>query len=179
MDDEELLPRPPPAISYRPSQAVLRLPPEAVRGTHALLQRGGPHESGALWYGPRTQDGSGEVKLVVAPRQRMSRFNYHIEAEAVAEIVRQLPPDWRPLAQVHSHPGHWVEHSRYDDRMAMSKRALSIVFPFYGRDLPAPFPTAIGVHEFQSDYWHLLEGTVARSRVASAEGAVQVADLRR
>lgn len=179
MDDEDHLPRPPPATPYRPGQAVLRLSAEAVHGTHLLLQRAGERESGALWYGPRTEDGSADVRLVVAPRQRMSRFNYHIEAEAVAEIVRQLPADWRPLAQVHSHPGPWVEHSRYDDRMAMSKRALSIVFPFFGLGLPTPFPSAIGVHEFQDGYWHLLDGDVANARVAVTPGPVQVADLRR
>lgn len=178
MDDEELLPRPPPATLYRLGTAVLRLPPEAVHGTHALLQRANARESGALWYGPRTADGSGEVRLVVAPRQQMSRFNYHIEAEAVAAIVRQLPADWRPLAQVHSHPSQWVEHSRYDDRMAMSKRALSIVFPFFGRGLPEPFPAAIGIHEFQDGYWHLLDRVAAKARVAVAPGPVQVADLR-
>lgn len=179
MDDEELLPRPPPSTPYHPSASVLHIPQAGIDGAHQLLQRSGACESGQFWYGPRLADGSGHVRLVVAPRQRMAPFNYHVDAEAVAEIVRQLPPDWKPLAQVHSHPGPWVEHSRYDDRMAMSKRALSIVFPHYGRPLGLPFPAGIGVHEHQLDYWHLLGARAAQTRVAVDTGSVQVVDLRR
>ena len=86
----------------------------------------------------------------------MSRGNYEITAEWLAEVVRALPDTWRPLAQVHSHPGRWVEHSRYDDKMAMSRRALSLVIPFYGRYDAASCPAGVGVHECQDGYWHQL-----------------------
>jgi hypothetical protein len=118
------------------------------------------------------------VKLVVAPRQAMQRANYLIPAEAVAQVVRQLPDDWRPLAQVHSHPGIWVEHSRYDDRMALSQRVLSLVFPRYGHAMPAAFPSAVGVHECQDGYWHLLPEALAASRLRVTAETVQVVDLR-
>lgn len=178
MDDEDLLCRPTPLFPYMATDAVLRLPPLALTGTLDLLRRAGRRECGAFWYGERAPDGSGQVKLVVAPRQTMSRGNYQISAQAIAELVRQLPETWRPLAQVHSHPGVRVEHSRYDDRMAMSRRALSLVFPFYGRYAPAAFPAGVGVHEHQSDHWHLLSPRLAAERVRMVEGDVQVVDLR-
>lgn len=178
MVDEDSLPRPPSPTAYRPGASVLRLPRAGLEATHALLQRAGAHESGLFWYGPKFTDGSGHVQLVVAPRQRMARFNYHIAPEAVAEIVRQLPEDWRPLAQVHSHPGRGVEHSRYDDRMAMSRRALSVVFPHYGAGNGATFPAGIGVHEYQDDYWHLLSDAHALARIVIEAGQVHAADLR-
>lgn len=178
MVDEDSLPRTPAPTAYRPREAVLRLPRAGLEATHALLRRAGPHESGLFWYGPKFADGSGHVQLVVAPRQRMARFNYHIDSEAVAEIVRQLPEGWKPLAQVHSHPGHGVEHSRYDDQMTMSQRALSIVFPYYGADTASSFPIGVGVHEYQSNYWHLLSGPDAQARIIVEGGQVQAVDLR-
>ena len=95
----------------------------------------------------------------------MNRGNYHITAEGMREMGASLADELRPLAQVHSHPGVLVEHSPYDDEMASSRRALSLVFPQYGR-LTAAWPDGVGVHEWQSDYWHHLTSSQARSRVA-------------
>lgn len=178
MDDEDLLKRPPPLQPYAPVEAVIVAPVRAVATTLALLQRPGRLESGVLWYGERAAGGDGAVQLVVAPRQRMYRGHYEIHAEAVAEIVRCLPESWRPLAQVHSHPGPWVEHSSYDDRMALSRRALSLIFPYYGNYAPHAFPTGVGVHEHQDGYWHLLPPDVACRRISLVEGDVEVVDLR-
>lgn len=178
MDDEDISARPKPPLPYRAGPAVLRVPSEAVRATCLLLQRAGARESGVFWYGTREEGGISRVRLAVAPRQTMAKFNYHVDAEAVAEIVRNLSPAWRPLAQVHSRPGKLVEHSRYDDRMIMSKRVLSLVFPRYGNAAPAAFPVGVGVHEYQNGYWHLLDEASARARVELEEGEAQTADLR-
>jgi len=149
----------------------------ALEASVSLLQRAGRRESGVLWYGTRDTSGSGIVKYVVAPPQTMAPRNYHVAADALTEIVSRLPDDWKALAQVHSHPGIRVEHSRYDDRMASSRRALSLVFPLYG-NLREPFPTGIGIHEFQIDYWHLLDDATASQRVVICDGSVKIEDLR-
>lgn len=177
MDSEDALFRPAPAQPYQPVKLQLRVPTEALTATLMLLQRAGRCESGLFWYGPKDTIGNGTVMWVVAPRQRMAWGNYHISAEALAEIVYRLPDDWKPLAQVHSHPGSDVEHSNYDDRMASSRRALSLVFPCYGRPI-APFPNGVGVHEWQSGYWHLLDLECATRRVVVIGGAVKVEDFR-
>jgi hypothetical protein len=177
MDSEDALFRPAPALPYQPVTLQLRVPADALSATLMLLQRAGQCESGLFWYGPKDSVGNGTVMWVVAPRQRMSWGNYHISAEALAEVVHRLPNDWKPLAQVHSHPGLGVEHSTYDDRMASSRRALSLVFPSYGRPT-APFPRGVGVHEWQSDYWHLLDLEYATRRVIVVDGGVQVEDFR-
>ncbi|HJU08321.1 MAG TPA: hypothetical protein VJ727_07570 [Rhodanobacteraceae bacterium] len=117
------------------------------------------------------------MAYVVAPRQRMSWGNYLVSAQALTEVVRRLPDIWKPLAQIHSHPGANVEHSRYDDEMASSRKALSMVFPFYGNHAPA-FPSGVGVHEWQNEYWHLLDEQSAKARVILVPGEVQVEDLR-
>jgi hypothetical protein len=107
----------------------------------------------------------------------MSWGNYNVPPDALAEVVHRLPGDLKPLAQLHSHPGLGVEHSMYDDRMVSSRRALSLVFPFYGR-VPAMFPLGVGVHEWQIDYWHLLSLEQARRRVIACDGVITMDDLR-
>jgi hypothetical protein len=177
VDREDGLRRPPPRQAYRPGAATLRVPESALMATLGLLTRSGQRESGVLWYGQRDSTGSGVVAHVAAPRQRMARLNYHVSPEALGELVHHLPPHWRPLAQVHSHPGIDVEHSLYDDRMVSSRRLLSLVFPMYGR-VSAPFPAGVGVHEWQDDYWHLLSVADAARRVVIISGEVTVEDRR-
>jgi Prokaryotic homologs of the JAB domain len=177
MDAEDDLFRPPPPHPYRPVHAQLRVPADAIAATLKLLRRAGRRESGLFWYGPRDTAGNGTVAYVVAPRQRMSWGNYSVSPEALAEVVQRLSDDWKPLAQIHSHPGLGVEHSNYDDRMAISRRALSLVFPRYGR-LLEPFPWGVGVHEWQNEYWHLLGCELGRRRVVTVGGSVRVEDLR-
>jgi hypothetical protein len=177
MDDEDDLYRPLAPCPYQPGVARLLLPRSALTATLALLQRAGRRESGVFWYGVRDPGGSGRVSYVVAPQQRMSWSNYSVSAAALAEAVRRLPDGHKPLAQIHSHPGARVEHSNYDDRMASSRKALSLVFPFYGH-MTGPFPIEVGDHEWQANYWHLLPQEIAAARVVLVDGEVQVEDLR-
>jgi len=177
MHIEDDLRRPPPPRPYQPGNATLRVPAQGLAATLALLRRAGKRESGLFWYGQRDAMGNGEVAYIVAPRQRMTWGNYHISAEALAEIVHRLPDAWKPLAQIHSHPGSRVEHSNYDDRMASSRNALSLVFPSYGHG-GEQFPSGVGVHEWQNGYWHLLGLSHVATRVMICSGNVKVADLR-
>lgn len=177
MDSEDDLFRVPAPTPYIPVDFRLRVPYDALTATIVLLRRAGRRESGLLWYGSRDPAGNGTVAYVVAPRQRMTWGNYSIPADALAQIVHRLTNGWKPLAQIHSHPGQRVEHSSYDDRMVSSRRILSIVFPSYGR-WKGRFPSGIGIHEWQSDYWHLLDEGAADRRVVLVEGAVKVEDMR-
>jgi hypothetical protein len=177
MDADDDFRRPPPPQPYQPVASQLFVPAEAVRATVELLCRAGVRESGLFWYGRRHADGGGTVYYIAAPQQRMTWGNYSVSAAALAEIVHRLPDDWKPLAQIHSHPGEWVEHSRYDDQVMSSRRALSLVFPFYGRVLQ-PFPGGIGIHEWQDGHWHLLDTSAAQQRIVLCDGAVKVEDFR-
>lgn len=179
MDAEDFLWRLPALTPYVPGATTLSLPTAALRATVTMLQRAGERESGAFWYGPRNAAGNGTVKAVIAPRQAMARGNYHVSPAAMSAMVDALPEGgWKPLAQIHSHPGASVEHSRYDDEMVASTRALSIVFPFYGR-WSGPWPHGIGVHEHQSEYWHLLSADHAAHRVQlAADTDIFTKDLR-
>jgi len=128
MSMEDEFKRNPPPLPYEPGMLRLFLPLEAVQATHRLLRMAGRRESGVMWYGTKDASGDGTVRYVVAPRQQMRWGNYHVSAEALAEVVHRLPEGLKPLAQAHSHPGEWVEHSTYDDAMVSSNRILSLVF---------------------------------------------------
>lgn len=174
--DNEGWSRPLPKRPYRPTDHQLHVPVVALTTTIDLLRAVHRVETGVLWYGPADHHG-GTVAYVVAPPQSMSWGNYHISAHALATLVQRLPDGWRPLAQIHSHPGHCVQHSRYDDEMTSSRRALSLVFPCYG-SITEPFPRGIGIHEWQDGYWYLLDLEDATRRVVLTEGTVRVEDLR-
>src|SRR5262245_48486842 len=116
MDAEDFLWRLPAPTPYVLGATTLSLPTSALRATVAMLQRAGQLESGAFWYGPRDVAGNGAVKAVIAPHQAMACGNYHVSPAAMTAMVDALPESgWKPLAQIHSHPGAGVEHSRYDD----------------------------------------------------------------
>jgi hypothetical protein len=92
-------------------------------------------------------------------------------------MVRRLKPGWKPIAQIHSHPGDNVEHSVYDDRMAISIKALSLVVPRYGH-WSGTFPECIGVHEWQNNHWHLLSMDDSRARIRLTNREFIVEDCR-
>ena len=96
--------------------------------------------------------------------------------QEVAVVAR--PRKWTLVAAVHSHPGNSVEHSEYDDEMAPSRSALSLVFPNYGT-WQGIWPSGVGVHEFIDNYWHLLPAADAIKRVVIVNDiGSQLFDLR-
>lgn len=169
--------RPPPSRPYAANGAVLKLPINALRATAQLLAIAGMREACVFWYGSRDGDLS-RVTAVRAPRQTATRFNYHVDEAAMSHMSQTLDDECRPVAQIHSHPGRNVEHSRYDDQMVASRRALSLVFPNYGH-LARAWPCGIGVHEWQEGYWHLLDDRQSTMRVRLvADADISVQDLR-
>lgn len=169
--------RRPPSRAYLPRRKVLRVPINAVLATRDLLRRAGNLEACVFWYGTRSDD-EASVDAVRAPGQTATRFNYHVDEIAMSLMCQTLLPEWRPLAQIHSHPGRSVGHSPYDDLMVSTKRALSLVFPNYG-NIAGPWPCGIGVHEWQSECWHLLTAEQAATRVQlTSERPISIEDLR-
>lgn len=177
VENKGILERPKPSAPYRPVQSCLTVPALAISETLALLKREGQRESCVFWFGPRDAGGDGSIAYVIAPKQLMNPLNYSVPTASMTEMSRRLRPGWRPLAQIHSHPGSDVEHSNYDDEMASSRNALSLVIPCYGW-WSSSFPDQIGVHEWQNDYWHLLNSVQAHRRVKLGSGNVLSEDLR-
>lgn len=180
-DGPELHWRDRPTVPYRGTGAALAVPPPALEITFDVFEGYAKRrvEAGCFWYGDRAPDGNATVRAVVVPRQTNTWGNYRVSAsamDAVAAATRSA--GWLNLAQLHTHPGSNVEHSRYDDEHANSRRALSLVFPNYGR-CGRVWSSAVGTHEWQGGYWHLLLPDVSAERIrVVAAGDVSLVDVR-
>lgn len=155
--------RPPPPRPYELGSDKLVVPQNAIVATLELLQRAGNRESGLFWYGLR-EPGVASVRIVIAPRQIMRPRSYEVLPDAMREVDELLEETCKPIAQVHSHPSEAVEHSAYDDTQIISRRAMSIVVPRYGRGR-MEWPSSFGIHEYQAGYWHHLCDEDAAVRV--------------
>lgn len=152
-----------PTTPFRLGPQRLQLPRRALDITLEFLRTAGRLECCCFWYG--RQDEASTVTTIVVPRQCQTWGNYHVAVDAMQRIHQMVAPrGLRNLAQIHTHPGKFVEHSIYDDQMANSRRALSLVVPSYGH-WSSIWPSGIGVHEFQDEYWHLLTDHDASRRV--------------
>jgi len=171
-----------PPSAYRQSLVHLQLPaalPQAVSAAFAQAADA-CQEAGALLYGVRgSQAGAPDVThALVIPAQSGHRAHYRVPRDSIAAAsAATRASGWVTLGQVHSHPGADVEHSWYDDRHAISVRAVSFVLPDYGRD-PGDWPARIGVHEYQDGWWHLLTTEQPAMRTSFADVPLQVIDLR-
>jgi hypothetical protein len=175
LDDEDAFEwsRKPTEPYSRPS-AVLWLPKQALEVTISTLRQHRRLEAACFWYGRRDEAGNGFVKAVIAPFQLNRWGNYHIPSTSISAVsAATRSSGWVCLAQVHSHPGSSVEHSRYDDENASSQRILSVVIPKYGR-WRRRWPLGIGVHECQNAYWHKLSDSDATLRIQIELGAESI-----
>jgi len=184
----------PPNLGAAHLQLVLSVPVDTIRLTAKSLRSMRHMEACCFWFGNRIDDMIGSVEAIVVPRQENHRGHYHVTPEAMLQVAASVRPfGWKNLAQIHSHPGPGVQHSGYDDEMANSRRALSLVFPDYGhlpgawrfrgwlwRFWPKPFPAAVGVHTFMDGRWQYLTDQDAMARFTLTGGRkVDLLDLRR
>ena len=142
----------------------LEVDPQVWEQTVKMLQQytAARVEAGCLWYGSRDADRAFATLLGV-PKQINRPLNFEIPADALAEINLLVPSDVVVVAQIHSHPGSDSTQSCWDDRMIVSRRAVSIVIPNYGA-LPCDLALA-GVHIHDGRHWVKLDARGAADRV--------------
>lgn len=177
--DDSILWRPQPVTPYQASGRTTNASTVVLKATRDVLCSTGPAEAGCLWLGHFTETRDATVKALIVPKQINHARNYSISAQAMQEVASiARPRKWTLVAAVHSHPGIVVEHSEYDDVMAPSHSALSLVFAKYGR-LDAAWPEGVGVHEHMQNYWYLLPPEDAKTRIKFIEGLdFELFDLR-
>lgn len=157
--------RAPPPIPYVWGGQCLAVSAATLALTAAALRSVGRREAGCLWLGPTDDEGNTRAAAVIMPKQLNRAGNYAVSAGALLEVANVgRPRGWTVVGAIHSHPGTFVEHSRFDDEMTPSRRAVSIVFPCYG-DWRGPWPSNLGVHSYSGDYWHRLTDSEAAKRV--------------
>jgi proteasome lid subunit RPN8/RPN11 len=117
-----------------------------LRGPKFQLRK---HERVAYWAGKDVGDES-VVTTCIAPDAVTTPGSFRISHESNARVVMLLNNLRIVLiAQLHSHPGKWVEHSEGDITGAFMpfERFLSIVVPSYCRDGLLPL-TKCGIYRF-------------------------------
>lgn len=114
--------------------------------------------------GVRTPSGDGVVTTVTVPHAEQSAGHFNVAATEMSRAGAHLRASGLVrLAQVHTHPGSDVRHSKTDDARAYSQRtgAVSIVLPWHAtRD---PRPTDGAVHVRDGDGWRGLDPQEASS----------------
>lgn len=131
----------------------------AVRDATVLQLRAargkdGPHEGLALWAG-RTDGPDTIVVASVAPRTEHSWGRVVAGAADIAAAARKARAlGLGIVAQVHSHPGDWTDHSEGDDQLVLLpfEGMFSLVVANYGRGGIQP-GGSVGVHQFQTSQW--------------------------
>lgn len=135
---------------------TLKLTPGVWRATLDAMvpYRTGHVEGGCLWYGCRDRRTTMAL-LVGVPKQVNHPRNFAIPPDALAELNSMVPEDLVVVAQLHSHPGSDTTHSLWDNEMMVSRRAFSLVMPFYAA-LPCDLRAA-GVHVYDGTHWVKLQ----------------------
>jgi hypothetical protein len=150
--------------------------------TWSLLRQDGLKgvESTVLWGGRRF--GNDAVAMaVLCPTGgdvSFSRGLVRVGPDTTAEMGRWLRAEGlRGLAQVHTHPGSWIDHSRTDDDspIVSSDGFVSLVWPNYA-SLPVREITELGVHRLVDGQWHRYRGDRATQlvRVIESEASIWV-----
>jgi hypothetical protein len=166
-----------------PARRFFQIPSQAIDLTVRIFREYGAiedgHEGFVYWCGVRGARGA-TVRLVIAPSLASEFAGVHISAISNARAIEALSKNSMvELAQVHSHPRDWVDHSCGDDQLAPFKvdGLLSIVVPHFGADGMVPLRIC-GFHLFEhggfsrcSDYW-------VRRHVEVRKGSAALCDLR-
>ena len=112
--------------------------------------------------GVRTPAGDGVVTTVTVPHAEQSAGHFTVAAHEMSRAGAHLRTNGLVrLAQVHTHPGSDVRHSKTDDARAYSQRngAVSIVLAWHASG--DPWPTDGAVHVREDDGWRRLEPSEA------------------
>jgi hypothetical protein len=123
-------------------------------------------ETACFWFG--VDVGQLQVVTTVAvPKLYQTHGNYTVEMTSLRRLAAGMRASGLTnLAQLHTHPSDWVDHSPYDDERAYSTRegALSLVWACYGSQMSHDL-SGIGVHERRGAKWVRLSDGETASRI--------------
>ncbi|MGZ5160503.1 MAG: hypothetical protein ACXWIT_08220 [Burkholderiales bacterium] len=104
---------------------------------------------------------------MIRPAARLTRGSFRTTPEANAEVVAFLADRGLALvAQVHTHPDTWVDHSGGDDEDAFmpTENYISIVVPSYCQGGMLPIDRC-GVHRYEGRTFRRLTADELRGSV--------------
>jgi proteasome lid subunit RPN8/RPN11 len=143
-----------PLPSFHIHDSVLQASRRVFQDSRGLFRR---HEGIVYWAGRQCR-GDWLVTTCIAPHARTTPGSFKTSASANATVVTSINAAGLELiAQVHSHPGGFIDHSDGDSRGALMpyEGFLSIIVPNYGCREMWPL-TQCGVHRFESGRFRRL-----------------------
>jgi hypothetical protein len=155
------------------------VPSEAISHTERILREYGrkkpPHE-GLVYWGGRREGDRITVSILIAPKTSSDYGRVSTSPRSNFDVVRLLNKyNGVQVAQVHSHPGTWVDHSPGDDDWAAFKvnGLLSIVVPRYCSTGMTPM-SICGIHRYMYGEFIKLSPDYIKSRfrIENSEGLV-------
>jgi proteasome lid subunit RPN8/RPN11 len=168
-----------PRLPARPLRGRVLLTDAAVRGCEDLLPtyRGtdGDHEGIVFLCGREL----GDIQLLttaIAPRCDHGPRHVACDERQIEEVVAVAHAHrLGVLAQVHSHPGPFTEHSEGDDEMVLMpfERMVSIVVPHYAHHRLPPLEN-LGVHQYQDGRWVTVEPATVAAGIIVIPGDVDL-----
>ena len=137
------------------------IPQSVIRNTENVLleyAKMKPSNEGFVYWGGVVDGTVISISLVIAPETESSYGRVSTSNRSNFDVVRALSANKViEIAQVHSHPSDWVDHSEGDDEWASFKieGLVSIVVPQYCKKGMLPL-TSCGIHRYtNSDFIRL------------------------
>ncbi len=117
--------------------------------------------------------GTRVATTVTLPNAELHPTYFTVSGEAMSEAGQHFRKfGLQRIAQVHTHPGRRVDHSRFDDDNAYSQLdgAVSIVLPSHARHRPGLLDC--GVHVREVDGWRMLSAQELCRLIQSIPGCL-------
>lgn len=170
---------------YTPADNIEYLvPSKAIDDTEKILseyEQTSPSSEGWVYWGGTREQNKITVSMVIAPQAEASFGRVSTSNLSNFHFVRMLNKHGLfQVAQVHSHPPGWVDHSDGDNEWAPFKveGLLSIVVPEYCRNGMLPL-TVCGVHRFADNRFIRLSDNYVKRHFKIVDGLISgVEDLR-
>jgi hypothetical protein len=156
----------------------LWIPEGVLIETERLLRSYGgeeDHEGIVYWGGIESPRGSCAV-TAVSPTASTTWGSFRTELQANVDLIDALAQlELTLVAQVHSHPGRWVDHSDGDDTGAIVRFAgfWSLVVPEFAKNGMRPL-SGVGVHLFADGAFRRLKPDALAMRVRIIPGALDL-----
>jgi len=168
-------PRTPGAVALRPAagRPAVAVLEAAMEQSQRILRCGlwRATERIIYWAGVK-REGLWVVTTVIKPDAVLTRGSFQTSPAANAEVVDFLAGAGLSfLGQVHTHPGHGVDHSGGDERDAFMpvENGLSLVVPDYGRRGMLPL-TICGVHRYEGGRFRRLRNLEVEATLCVTPG---------
>lgn len=110
---------------------------DVIKNTEKVLSEYGnykPSREGLVYWAGLKEGDKITITMCIAPQINSSRYNIGIDHYSNFRVVETLAANnVCHIAQVHSHPFDWVDHSSTDDEYASFKvdGLLSVVVPYF------------------------------------------------